>query len=202
MQPPSSLDVRKVARVRDFLDDPWTHRDRILAAYGQVLKDTSIFRGGLDPLVMATASTSAHSIAHRNLTTMYGVVLALGLIYNQLVQILNGEDTELLQKAQGMQSEIVSLSEQVMQYRPLGTGYFMVAPISAWAAASNENDRGELRRCIMDLVDGRDTDWEEVAVWLRGRYQWLRGNVDLDDDLGAWVGARESPQLRQSCFVQ
>ena len=122
--------------------------------------ETSNFYSQIKPVVAALqlAYDDAQSDRRKNSVRvhahwqrMLGLGLAIVLVFNCLLRALDPTDVEADNDARAYCDKVVQLSDEAAVYRPLGSGYFSMCLIAAWAASDDLETRMLLRKKLLDF---------------------------------------------------
>lgn len=199
VEPVSTLKLQHLIQIRDFLNDPRDQLESLQLAYRRALADIDTMQLRRNKILKTELGCSAH----RNETTLYGLVIGVALLFNQLLQSVGRDQAGLAEASAWMHTEIVTTAAGIQQYRPHGTGYFLAALISAWAAAPDPFSRGKVEETIAVYSQDRyDMGWKDTAVWLHHRYQVLRQHASSIPGHELLFSEETPPDFNSSCFIQ
>lgn len=199
VEPVSTLKLQHLIQIRCFLNDPQDQLERLQGAYRRALADIDTMQLRRNKVFKTELLCSAH----RNETTLYGLVIGIALLFNQLLQIVGRDKAGLAESSAWMHSEVVTTAADIQQYQPHGTGYFLAALISAWAAAPDQFSRDKVEETITTYSqDRRDMSWKDIAGWLHHRYQVLRRKASSTPGHEFLFSEETPPDFNSSCFIQ
>jgi hypothetical protein len=171
----ASLKQRNLARLPVFIRNPEPHLDEIKQAYQQNAKDIP----KIQQLLFSTPPQPGPiGTLHCRFQAVYGLVLMYSTFLNTLLCCFEPDNPSLAKDARNYIQEILTLAEDAMPYRPLGSSSMPLCLISAWIATSDETTRAKLEAVLAEY------QFDYVAE------SWMKNARELERQLKKHGGAR------------
>lgn len=165
-----SLKLQVLAKVPEYLRNLEIHLPVIKSTYHQMKIDLSTLRHSLENLGRAPHTKTLHS----RFQAVYSLILAFTNILNTFLRAFPHDDNSLLPESVAYFDETISLAEDALQYRPLGSSTMPLVPTSAWVATNDSSRRSKVEKLLEEYQsDFSILNWMEIAFWLEAR----RGSV-------------------------
>ncbi|KAF7862537.1 hypothetical protein EAF04_007410 [Stromatinia cepivora] len=161
-----SLKLQVLAKVPEYLRNPEQHLPAIKSTYHQMKIDLSTMRHSLENLGRAPHTKTLHS----RFQAAYGLILAFTNILNTLLRAFPHDHASLLPESIAYFDETISLAEDALQYRPLGSSAMPLVLTSAWVATKDISQRSKVEKLLEEYrSDFAIMNWMEIAIWLEAR---------------------------------
>jgi hypothetical protein len=155
-----------------------------------ILAQIPVVAGG-DGLLTTPLPTRTRRL-HVRWQTGYGILLFMAIVLNTMLRIYQGvaSSPSLADESADFIASVLTLAEQAMQYRPLGssaTPVYLVAAYAALKGGESESDRVEALLAEYQS-DFRSARWLNMARIFRARLWSLRPNPALisEGGYGVW----------------
>jgi hypothetical protein len=162
--PFESLKLQTLAKLQQYVAHPEAHLNDILATYEYTRVDIPQLRERLSKLAPPAGSGN---ISHCRFQTMYSIVLAFASILNTILRSFGLEDMTLAEESVGLIDELITVTNDAAQYKPLGSGAIPLFLTTAWAATRDKSKQARIKETISEYSsDPAFPVWMEIAGWL------------------------------------
>ncbi|CAM1501208.1 Fc.00g103700.m01.CDS01 [Cosmosporella sp. VM-42] len=183
----TSLKLRNIAKIPDFVRKPAENLSEIWPAYYQFLADSKKVRLLVDEIEAECGIPNfpypgPEMRMHRNYQTAYGILLSLSLVLNGILQAFNPGNTALMQEAIDVSNDALILANEALKYRPLGAGHVPLCLTTAWAAVQEPLKRVEIEAAIAEYQrDSIQWQWMDMARWWKGKFTGMCRSLLIED---------------------
>ena len=181
-----SLRLNTLARTVELTRDGKGHLPEIRSAYELARSDCAKLKAVLSevPLqpsaddILTSGLVSVPEIRfHVRQQACYGVLLSVAIMLSAILTANEPSNRSLELEASIYVDEVINLSHQAEQYRPLGSSGTPLYLITAWSVAEDPDKQASLERLISNYqADFASTNWLETAISLKPR---LRSGLDV-----------------------
>lgn len=208
----SSLELRYLAHITNYVNNPNDNQDALVRAYNQMRSDEPKLRKIWEEvLVMSQAQPEVElRRAARDYATAYSVMLTLMMILNGVQQAMGIEDVALADDANWLITETIAMGRRVLPCRPLGAEHFPFCLTVAWALAEPGHQLDQVTNMMRDWQqDFTQTRWMELAFWWKSKFDGLRVRQDGGGDVQllrygeaeAFIEAEAELSKRDACCI-
>jgi hypothetical protein len=95
-------------------------------------------------------STTMLTKVHAHYQRIYGLALAICLIFNCIYRALDPACMELDIDAKDLSEKVLCLAEEAAAYRPLGAGYILLCLLTAWCGSKDEETKQLVEAAYVD----------------------------------------------------
>ncbi|KAF4467184.1 hypothetical protein FALBO_5967 [Fusarium albosuccineum] len=172
-----SLSIRNLGMIPDFINKPESHRMDITCAYhrlrldmdkmSHIVKAVSWPPGSSPTLMQLRLSRSYYSA--------YSVLLSIFSIIGQLMQAFDPYNLSLVGEGALCCTEVVTMAQNISQYRPLGASHVPMTLSIAWASTEEPVMKAQLEMLLSEYQqDWMVTKWMTMGIWWRNKFAELR----------------------------
>lgn len=204
----SSLSNRNLAHFTALIREPELHLLEIHSTYQRVYADCAKMKAILAqiPVVLmpdgrlTTPLPARNRALHVAWQTGYGILLFMVIVLNAVQRAYGGVvDVESLEtQSAGFVADVLALSEQAMQYRPLGASATPVYLVAAYAVlGGKEPESAKVEAILAEYqTDFNASRWIDIARSLRARLRSPRPNFSklLQADYETVDGRGKDPE--------
>ncbi|KAI9648913.1 hypothetical protein NHQ30_001479 [Ciborinia camelliae] len=162
----ASLKLRVLAQIPEFLRYPKIHLPAIQSTYHQMKSDLTTLRHTLDQLGQSSRTQTQHS----RFQAVYSMILAFANILNSMLRAFSPDEISLLVESVTWVEKSISLAEDALKYRPLGSSSMPMVLTAAWVATKVVARRTRIENLLREYQsDFSIMNWVEVAAWLEAK---------------------------------
>ncbi|KAM0264950.1 hypothetical protein ACHAQJ_000466 [Trichoderma viride] len=180
-----SLQLRNLAHIPDLIREPIKYINDITTSYQRMRIEIPLLKGSLQ-LADALASespTDGYTKTRLQYQVLMGLLLGCALLFNGYLRASGADDGYMVDEANTMANDAITLAHNASPYRPLGASFIPLCLIPAWAAT---DDIGIQQRVIEALKIYQDDfspstgrGWYVMAYWLRGEMDLMKNGLEL-----------------------
>jgi hypothetical protein len=157
-----SMTIGTMARIPDLVHAPRTNHSEIQELYQRACLDVeelSMRKSEISQRLSEGkwASITTRAIATEKILpvchTTHGILLAIILGCNAILSALHPWDVSLAEDNARFCDDVLSLSEQVSPYRPLGASHLPICLVAAYLAVADPVKRRKLHSLLVDYQD-------------------------------------------------
>ncbi|KAJ5424865.1 hypothetical protein N7445_010838 [Penicillium cf. griseofulvum] len=166
--PRPTTTLLSLSKFPKYLHHPHSHLPEIFEAYMKLRKDAQNIYPYLDQFT-ESAGLSSRVLGQRSRhRAAYTVVIALALLLNTILRVLDSENPMLAQESIFFCEQIINEAELASRYRPLGAAYVVPCLVVALGTAEDPRQLARIEDTLIDYqTDFRGFEWRELATWLR-----------------------------------
>jgi len=210
----NSMTIETMARIPDFVHAPRTHLSEIQDLYRRACLDVEEFTTRKAEISQQLFEGKYASFAKRAVVTeriiplchtAHGMLLTITLGCNTILAALHPWDTTLADDNARFCDDVLLLSQQVSQYRPLGASHLPLCLVAAYLAVADPVKRETLHSLLEDYQgDFTGALWVIVAEGARKTYMDARLRIfqEIEHDLGEEVDRPSDVEDVSLCGVQ
>jgi hypothetical protein len=109
-------------------------------------------------------STTMLTKVHAHYQRMYGLALAICLIFNCIYRALDPACAELDIDAKVFSEKVLCLAEEAAAYRPLGAAYILLCLLTAWCGSRDEETKQLVEAAYVDYRKDFPEDFQADAT--------------------------------------
>ncbi|KAJ5084176.1 hypothetical protein NUU61_008755 [Penicillium alfredii] len=171
----STIGLRRLAKIPDFLRFPDPHLHEITATYQRMRDQSYRMRHQLAQWSRVAPSSSMEYARYR---AAYCILVALAVTLNSILGAFDPSNSALAGEAAFFCEEIATTAELASCHRPLGAGYASLCLVAAWAAVLDPRQLARIEGILLEYqTDFPEVQWFDRAVWLRTTFANLRQRV-------------------------
>ncbi|KAF1808733.1 hypothetical protein P152DRAFT_443078 [Eremomyces bilateralis CBS 781.70] len=178
--PMKSMRLSQLAKIQQFLNDPYAHEADIRIAYQHSGFDLHKIREVIIPRITKTD----YPVKTRSrFQAFHSVLLAYAVILNNILRRCF-EPYNLILAAEGeaLVGDIIALAEDGAQYRPLGSSGMPISLMAAWALAKGTDRQTRLEELLTEYKsDFPAASWRQVSQYLERRMNYDPKTAALKD---------------------
>ncbi|KAJ5680342.1 hypothetical protein N7536_011481 [Penicillium majusculum] len=166
--PRSTTTLLSLSKFPEYLHHPHSHIPEITAAYTKLQEDAQNIYPYLDqPTEPASLSSPVLGRRSRH-RAAYTVVIALALLLNTILRVLDLENTVLAEESSFFCERIINEADLASCYRPIGAAYAVPCLVVALGTAESPRQLARIEATLTDYqTDFGGFEWRELAMWLR-----------------------------------
>lgn len=166
--PRSTTTLLSLSKFPEYLHHPHSHIPEITAAYTKLQEDAqNIYPYLGQPTEPASLSSPVLGRRSRH-RAAYTVVIALALLLNTILRVLDLENTVLAEESSFFCERIINEADLASCYRPIGAAYAVPCLVVALGTAESPRQLARIEATLTDYqTDFGGFEWRELAMWLR-----------------------------------
>lgn len=189
----SSMSLQNLVKLPDFFHNPQSNLLDIVVAYQRQLHDLDVLRSRLEAgkarcwphgYEMRTSPTPLQKI-YSQIQAAYGLLLTITQLLNSVLRASDPCNISLAEESVFITNEIMKLAEPASYQRPLGSCYYPLALLAAYAATESPSIKDEVELMLVDY--GQDlggTEWLLAAKYVEqtveGMHEKFWGSPPLE----------------------
>ncbi|KAF1817388.1 hypothetical protein P152DRAFT_463556 [Eremomyces bilateralis CBS 781.70] len=166
--PMKSMRLTQLAKIQQFLNDPYAHEADIRLTYQQLGFDLHRIQQVILPKISKTDQTVK---MRSRFQVIYSILLSYATILNTILcRCFEPYNPILTTEGLTLVDGIVRLAEDATQYRPLGSSGMPLMLMAVWPAAKGTTQQTRVEELMTEYKsDFPTTSWQQVSLWLESR---------------------------------